>query len=96
MEIKRTYIKTDRNGTKYYNVVKKCMKCGGNGYIGGFAHVYGGICFDCNGTGVIHSIEKEYTPEWEARLAERRAKKLAKMQYEADKKGSRGNKQNGS
>lgn len=88
MEIKRTYIKTDRNGTKYYEVECQCWKCGGTGRIPQFNHVEGGICFECGGCGKEFKTIKEYTPEWEARLAERRAKKLAKMQYEADKKAA--------
>lgn len=80
--IKKELVKTDRNGTKYYNIIKTCPKCGGNGYIYGFSHVYGGICFDCNGSGVIHAKEKEYTPEYEAKLLERRAARQAKKEAE--------------
>jgi len=32
-------------------VRRKCKRCGGHGRIGCFAHVAGGECFACNGSG---------------------------------------------
>ena len=29
----------------------KCRRCNGHGYLAQYAHVYGGECFKCNGTG---------------------------------------------
>ena len=49
----RKLIKTDRNGTKYWDE-SNCPKCGGKGKIYYYAHVEGGICFKCGGTGVFH------------------------------------------
>ena len=49
-------IRIDKNGTKYYedNV---CPKCYGQGYINGYEHIEGGVCFLCGGTG-------NYTTHW--------------------------------
>jgi hypothetical protein len=30
-----------------------CCKCRGSGYIGVFKHILDGICFDCNGKGIV-------------------------------------------
>lgn len=32
---------------------RKCDKCGGAGTIGGFRHVAGGVCFECDGSGWV-------------------------------------------
>lgn len=29
----------------------ECSRCGGSGRLTGFSHVYGGVCFGCNGKG---------------------------------------------
>lgn len=67
-------IRTDKNGTKYYHNSCPCLKCGGNGYIKAFSYVEGGICFECNGSGINEWESKEYTPEYEQKLIERRQK----------------------
>lgn len=33
----------------------QCLKCHGTGYIGIYAHVSQGLCFDCQGTGKVKS-----------------------------------------
>ena len=92
--MKREYIKTDKNGTKYYNAQVKCDRCGGDGvykwgamisYGGGPAvPQYAGTCFKCNGAGWVWDVEKEYTPEYRAKLdaanEKRKAKQLAKVE----------------
>lgn len=86
MEIKRTYIKTDRNGTKYYEVECQCSRCGGSGYLSYYGHVHGGVCFKCNGSGKEFKTIKEYTPEYEAKLnARREAKAKIKANQELEK-----------
>lgn len=35
----------------------KCSKCSGTGYIGVYRHIEGGICFDCNGSGIRRVYE---------------------------------------
>lgn len=75
MAIKREFVKVDRNGTKYWLVTDKCDRCGGCGnYIKGIDY---GTCFKCGGTGRMQYTEKEYTPEHEAELAEKAAKRAS-------------------
>lgn len=76
-------IKIDRNGTKYWSLGNKCDKCGGNGVIWYYSHVDGGVCFDCGGSGEgKERIEKEYTPEYAAKLKEKADKVQAKRDAE--------------
>lgn len=85
-----TLIRTDRNGTKYFEGDVICDRCGGKGvyYIGVcngqpvLSPVDSGICFKCGGGGKVHGKWKEYTPEYEAKLEERRAKRRAKWEAE--------------
>lgn len=89
-------IKVDRNGTKYYEGDVTCTRCGGTGvYIMGICNgqpvlspVDNGICFKCGGAGTEHSTWKEYTPEYEAKLAARRKarqeKRLAEQRAEEE------------
>ena len=80
----REYVRTDRNGTKIYHDYT-CPRCEGTGiYIVAIengvprpSRVDHGICYKCQGTGKVEKprIIREYTPEYEAKLAERRAKK---------------------
>lgn len=71
--------KTDRNGTQYF-ASTVCRKCGGTGYLIGYEHIDGARCWKCNATGREKMYTwKEYTPEYAAKLAEkRRAKAIAK------------------
>ena len=80
-------IRTDRNGTKYFEGYVPCPRCDGKGvYIIGVCNgqpvlspVDSGVCFKCGGTGKEWGKWKEYTPEYEAKLAERREKRRAKL-----------------
>ena len=85
-------IKTDKNGTKYFNELVKCDRCGGDGvykwgammsYMG-CAPVpqYSGVCFKCNGAGKVWEIVKEYTPEYRAKLDAANEKRRAKKEAE--------------
>lgn len=88
MEATKTLIRTDRNGTKYWNIIDVCPRCGGRGdYILGTLNY--GVCFGCGGSGKHQYTYKEYTPEHEAKLeAQRKAKaekRLAeRAKYEAE------------
>lgn len=75
-------IKVDKNGTKYYYNQCACGKCGGSGIIPYYIPVNGGECFDCHGSGIYEFESKEYTPEYEAKLAARRAKKAEAKRLE--------------
>ena len=76
----KEYIRTDRNGTKYYNERVDCGRCGGTGFYGPI-QVFNGECFDCNKRGWVIAETKEYTPEHRAKLDAKaeaaRAKKTA-------------------
>lgn len=74
-----TPYKIDRNGTKYYRVNRRCPKCGGMGSIPQY-YFNGGVCWTCGGWGHVEETVKVYTPEYEAKLAERRAKKEAERE----------------
>lgn len=76
--MKKKLIKVDRNGTKYYLTESPCIRCGGAGGSDAWAYT-GWTCYECGGTGKgKDEIIKEYTPEYEAKLAERREKRRQK------------------
>ena len=62
------YIKTDKNGTEYYEDWK-CPRCGGQGAREEWAYT-GSTCYKCGGSGRAHkpTIIKKYTPEYRAKL----------------------------
>lgn len=78
---KPALIRTDKNGTKYFGDLA-CPKCGGSGFLEAYWRIAGGVCFKCGGTGEFWHEWKEYTPEYEAKLSERRAKRAAKKEAE--------------
>ena len=84
--------KIDKNGTKYYHDYT-CQRCGGNGIIPHFGHIDGGVCWECGGSGrsTDHPF-KVYTPEYEKKLEEQRAKReakrIAKMKDEAPERNA--------
>ena len=93
----RELIKTDKNGTKYWNTLVACDRCGGDGvYKWGAMFFqgpgmpprpqYAGVCFKCNGAGKVMEIVKEYTPEYRAKLDEANAKRKAKLAEEYEKR----------
>lgn len=69
-----TLIKIDRNGTKHFEGLVTCDRCGGLGGHDAWSYT-GWTCYKCGGTGKVHGKWKEYTPEYEAKL---RAKAEAK------------------
>ena len=93
---KRELIKTDKNGTQYWNTLVPCDRCGGDGVYKWGAMIsrmgcapvpqYSGTCFKCNGAGKVWEIVKEYTPEYRAKLdaanEKRKAKQRAKWEAE--------------
>lgn len=70
-------IKIDKNGTKYFVGIEACDRCGGAGEADKW-YFTGKTCYKCGGTGTQPAKWKEYTPEYEAKLEERRAKRRAK------------------
>ena len=97
--MKRELIKTDKNGTKYWNTLVTCDRCceGSGIYRWGAiqtdysGHVigstYAGTCFKCGGAGKVWEIVKEYTPEYRAKLDAKNEKRKAKAQakWEAER-----------
>lgn len=79
---KRVYIRTDRNGTKYF-ADYTCKRCGGQGGLPQWIYT-GYTCYECGGTGVAAKPEifKEYTQEYAAKLEERRSKAREKKRLE--------------
>lgn len=85
-----TLIRVDRNGTKYFEGLVECDRCGGKGiyYIGVRngqplpSWVDNGVCFKCGGSGKVAGKWKEYTPEYEAKLEARRKAKAEKWEKE--------------
>ena len=72
------YVRTDRNGTKYYHDWN-CPRCGGVGQSDKW-YFTGKICFECYGSGkrLKPAVVKEYTPEHAAKLKARQAARDAK------------------
>ena len=77
-EYNLSLVKTDRNGTKYYEGVQKCWKCDGSGYISYFNYYAQGVCFACNGNGVNPCKVKVMTDEHAKKLEDKRAEKRQK------------------
>ena len=76
-------VKTDKNGTKYYEEIVECWKCNGSGwYSWGPNGCYSGVCFACEGRGKRLIKSKEYTPEHEAKLMAQREKRRLKRAAE--------------
>lgn len=86
----KRYIRTDRNGTRYYEETVDCPRCGGRGYyaiaVRNGAPVLsphdGGMCWKCLGSGKVLDITKEYTPEHAAKLEAARIKREEKRKAE--------------
>ena len=74
-------IRIDRNGTKYFEGMVTCDRCGGAGGADQWKYT-GWTCYECGGTGKVFAKWKEYTPEYEAKLNERRKAKAE--QYERE------------
>ena len=96
--MKRELIKVDRNGTKHWNTLVPCDRCGGTGVYrwGAIQHdaygncigsTYAGVCFKCNGAANVWEIVKEYTPEYRAKLdaANEKRKAKARAKWEAER-----------
>lgn len=70
-------IKIDRNGSKHYEGPVKCDRCGGDGLYKWGAMINGnpqyvGTCYKCLGAGSVVEKFIERTPEYQAKLDEKR------------------------
>lgn len=73
-------VRVDKNGTKYYEETVACRRCNGTGRLKQYQHIADGECFNCWGSGIEDISWKEMTPEYEAKLEQRRlAKELKKV-----------------
>lgn len=90
----KVLIKVDKNGSKHYEVLVDCPRCGGSGVII-FAvinnipvptQVDNGVCWKCGGTGKVWGKQIERTPEYEAKLEARRKAKAEKKEKEHQEK----------
>ena len=86
--MKDKLIRVDKNGTEYY-ANYTCPRCGGAGGSDKWQFT-GWTCYECGGSGISArpQIYKKYTPEYEAKLNERRAKRAAKRLAEAEAKAA--------
>lgn len=83
MKHKLIYVKTDKNGTKYYHDIT-CTRCGGLGGCDNWKFT-GWTCYKCGGSGITPltpQVVKVYTPEYEAKLKAQREKRAAKKEAE--------------
>lgn len=71
----KTLIKIDKNGSKHWEGMVKCDRCGGQGSADAWKYT-GYTCYKCGGTGQVYMKWIERTPEYEAKLAARRAAKI--------------------
>lgn len=89
-----TLIKVDRNGTKYYEGLVTCDRCGGTGIfftrvengVGVPAQPDHGVCYQCGGLGKVKGKWKEYTDEYAAKLAAQREARAEKKRAEIERK----------
>lgn len=75
-----SYIRTDRNNTRYFNDCT-CGRCGGAGGWVGWPDY---VCYECGGSGRSDrgSTVKVYTPEHDAKLTAQREARAKKRQEE--------------
>lgn len=63
----------------------KCKRCSGKGIIAEYAHIRGGLCFKCNGTGKSKERQSSATPPNQSKIDESNRKdKRARELYKDD------------
>lgn len=78
-----SYIRTDRNGTRYFHDCT-CGRCGGRG---GWEGWPGFTCYECGGSGIGKGDDfKVYTLEYAAKLAAQRQARAEKAEKERQAK----------
>ena len=77
-EYNLSLVRTDKNGTRYYEGVQKCWKCDGSGHISYFDYYCQGTCFACNGSGTNPCKVKVMTDEHFQKLEDKRIAKQNK------------------
>jgi len=87
-------IKIDRNGSKHYEGLITCDRCGGDGVYKWGAVIngrpqYAGTCFKCLGAGRVTGTWIERTPEYQAKLDAKREARIAKQRAEFEAEQAR-------
>lgn len=76
-------IKIDKNGSKHWEGLIPCDRCGGHG--GADAWKFTGYtCYKCGGRGFVESKWIERTPEYQAKLDAMRKKRMEKKMAEIE------------
>ena len=75
----------EKNGKSYISVKEPCPRCGGLGYLTGYTHVEGGICYKCFGKKFFRKDVRVYT-EKEMAAAERAKERRKERTNERIKK----------
>lgn len=88
---KLIYVRTDKNGTKIYHDFT-CQRCSGLGASEAWKFT-GMTCYECGGSGIAPKPRevREYTPEYEAKLAEKRKARREKLEQELRAKAEQQN-----
>lgn len=80
-----TLIKIDKNGSKHFEGMVACDRCGGAGGSNAWLDT-GWTCYKCGGTGKVFAKWIERTPEYEAKLAEQRKARFDKRRKEDEQR----------
>lgn len=81
-------IKIDKNGSKHWEGLIPCDRCGGQG--GSDAWKFTGYtCYKCGGRGLVESKWIERTPEYQAKLDAMRKKRMEKKMAEIEAENAR-------
>ena len=76
------YIRTDKNGSRYYEC-HVCTRCGGTGILPEFRHHDRGTCYKCGGTGWVEGYTVLVrTAEYAKALCDRRVERWHKQRKE--------------
>lgn len=86
-------IKIDKNGSKHYEGLVTCDRCGGAGYYALGTHngrpvlspYDGGMCWKCHGKGKVMGKWIERTPEYQAKLDAKREAKWQAIKAEQER-----------
>lgn len=90
------FVKEDSNGSKYYESTCECDRCLGKKIVYKGVHngvlvphtPDNGVCWKCNGSGIIPVIIKIITSEYNAKLKAQRLKKAQKEAAEREKRAA--------
>ncbi len=74
----------EKDGKMYVQVSEPCSRCGGQGKVSYWGHINGGICYNCNGSGVNRQVVRAYTEKeitaQEAAAARKEARRIKALE----------------